>query len=320
MNLSTAQSSLRALIGTTTPTQFHSSYWGKGYLISEGQPDRFQSLFSWSALSEILSTNRFEFPRLRLLRGGRVVPPEQYIERKVDRRGNAYLTHRASAVQALLEEGAMLHITSIGETWQPIALFAADLERELGARVQVNLHAGYSGSRGFHTHWDGHDVYAAQVDGQKKWRLFGFTERSPLAVPPDEKHGAPDLAIWEGVLNVGQMLYLPRGYWHATQYVDAPSLHLTFAVQHAMGLDFLRWVLDRLELEPALRDNIPFIADLDSNSEADPYISAVRDVTFRMLSSDTLRRYLAEYRSTLGGLNHLNLIPKGKDQSCAKTG
>lgn len=180
-----------SLITPLDGREFFSRYWGRDFLISEGKPDRFASLFSWDALSEILSTHRFEYPRLRLLSGGRVAPPSQYIFQKVDRRGNPYTTHDAAVVARMLQDGAMLHITSIGEAWKPLGSFAAQLEPVLGGKVQVNLHAGYAGSRGFHTHWDGHDVYAAQIDGRKKWRLFGFTEEAPLAVPPDEKHGSP---------------------------------------------------------------------------------------------------------------------------------
>jgi ribosomal protein L16 Arg81 hydroxylase len=316
----TSRNPLDLLIGPLDRSEFLSQYWGKQYLIAgEGDAGRFASLFSWDALSEILSTQRFDFPRLRLLSGGRVAPPAQYIVQKVDRRGNPYATHDSAAVRRMLDAGAMLHITSLGETWAPLAAFAAKLEGVLGGKVQVNLHAGYAGSRGFHTHWDGHDVYAAQIDGSKRWRLFGFTEPAPLAVPPDEKWGAPSRASWEGVLHTGQMLYLPRGYWHATQFTDDPSLHLTFAVQHPTGVDFAHWIAARLANETAARRDLPlarFDAACSDDSLREAYAAEMRELVGRSMSVNALDDFLADYRATLGGTNHVRLAPTERTPSC----
>lgn len=293
--------------------EFFLQHWGKEYLITEGRSDRFAPLFSWGALSEILSTHRFDFPRLRLLSGGRVASPTQYIIQKYDRRGNPYITHDSAAVSRMLQDGAMLHITSIGETWKPLASFAAKLELVLGGKVQVNLHAGYAGSRGFHTHWDGHDVYAVQIDGCKEWRLFGFTEEAPLAVPPEEKHGAPINHVWEGILSTGQMLYLPRGYWHATRFLDDPSLHLTFAVQHPTGIEYSQWLVAQLAQQTIARRDIPAaIFDMPDigDKTLEQYITELQDLVMHAFSPESMTRFLEEYRSILGKTNHLQLTSR----------
>lgn len=306
----------QSLIAPLDTSEFFLRIWGREYFISQGDSARFSPLFSWAALSEILSTHRFDFPRLRLLSGGRVAPPAQYIVNKVDRRGNPYRTHDAKAVARMMRDGAVLHITSIGETWKPLADCAAQVELVLGARVQVNVHAGYAGSRGFHTHWDGHDVYATQIDGRKRWRLFGFTEDAPLAVPPDEKHDAPTRHCWEGVLGTGQVLYLPRGYWHATEYLDEPSLHLTFAVQHPTGIEFSQWLVGQLAREPKARRDIPIaIFDIPDVGDAarERYIADLRDSVLRTISPESLASFLSEHRSVLGQTNHVRLEPEERN-------
>jgi ribosomal protein L16 Arg81 hydroxylase len=304
-----------SLILPLTPEAFFSKYWGQDYFISKGDADRFISLFSWDALSEILSTHRFEFPRLRLLYGGRVLSPQKYIEQREDRRGNPYLVQNSAAVLRLLEDGAMLHITSIGEAWQPLAIFAAQLEPILCGKVQVNLHAGYAGSRGFHTHWDGHEVYAIQIDGSKKWRLFGFTEEAPLAVPPEAKRGAPSERVWEGVIGQGEMLYLPRGYWHATQFLDEPSLHLTLAVHHPTGLEFAHWLVDQLVDHSVIRRDIPAAAFAvqPTTKAKETYISSLTNMLSGALSLESLDRFLVDYRGTLGRVNLVKLSPIRKE-------
>lgn len=300
------------LIAPLSQQEFFRHYWGKEFFVSRGSSNRFAGLFSWDALSEILSTQRFEFPRLRLLSGGRVAPPSQYILQKTDRRGNEYFVQDAAVIERMMADGAMLHITSIGEAWKPLDLFAASLEPILGGKVQVNLHAGYPTARGFHTHWDGHDVYAVQIDGRKMWRLFGFTEEAPLAVPPEEKQGAPENHTWEGDIGTGQVLYLPRGYWHATQYTSDASLHLTFAVQHPTGVEFFQWLARQLSNRACMRRDIPIsmfdMPDIGDLATAN-YIADVRETMLRAISNEALEKYVGQYRATLGKVNHLQLLP-----------
>lgn len=306
-------SAINYLIDPLEKNDFLLRYWGKEYFISKGQAERYSTLFSWDALSDILSTHRFEFPRLRLFRGGHVIPPDDYISYMRDRRGNQYSVQNSQVVLALLNAGAMLHITSIGETWKPLATIAAQLEQDIGAQVQVNLHAGFAASHGFHTHWDGHDVYAIQIAGRKKWRLFGFTAEAPLAVPPDEKHGAPSQHVWEGILNTGDMLYIPRGYWHCTEFLDDESLHLTFAVQHPTGIDFIEWLVKRLTQDAVARRDIPsaiFEIPLIGQSVQEDYLSNIRNLVLRSISLESLTSFLADYQATLGRVNHIHLNPK----------
>lgn len=306
------ESALSLLLGgSVSPEAFLEEYWGRNFLVARGDSERFSGLYSWDSLSEAMSTHRFVFPRLRLFTGGKVIPSDQYMSVRYDRRGNPYSRQNAGAVEALMRSGALLHITSLGETSRPLASFAAMLERDLMARVQVNLHAGFAAAKGFHIHWDGHDVYAVQIAGRKRWRLFGFTEEAPLAVPPEAKRGAPTKAVWEGVLDTGDMLYIPRGYWHATEYVDQGSLHLTFAVQHPTGIDFLEWAVAQLTAVEALRRDMP--RHLFANTGKDTYeewLQLIRSATQTYLTGDVLDRFVAAYSRSLGATDHVNLVPE----------
>lgn len=306
-----AQNALALLLGSVSPEAFLNEFWGRKYFIARGQPGRFGTLYSWERLGEALSTQRFAFPRLRLFSGGKVIPSDQYMSAKSDRRGNPYVRQNARAVEALLRSGALLHITSIGETAPNLDRFAAELELDLGARVQINLHAGYAVAKGFHIHWDGHDVYAVQIAGRKKWRLFGFTEEAPLAIPPEAKRGAPEKTVWEGVLDTGDMLYIPRGYWHATEYVDQGSLHLTFAVQHPTGIDFIGWLVGQLKSLPALRRDIPLPLLNGAGEEAqEQWLAGIRNSLDRAVSADSLSRFVSAYSGTLGATDHVHLNPE----------
>lgn len=312
-------STLSLLLNTINSERFFLQYWGKQFVVCRGQPGRFNDLFSWTALGEILSTHRLEFPRLRLVRTGRVIPPANYIVTKTDRRGCVYTTHDSESVLALLKEGAMLHITSIGEAWKALSTFSAALERDMDALIQVNLHAGFATSRGFDTHWDGHDVFAIQIAGRKMWRMFGVTDEAPLAVPPDQKHGAPTQATWEGVLETGDVLYIPRGYWHSAQALDDVSLHLTFAVQHPNGKDFLGWLISVMTGNAIVRKDIPtplFRMSETGKTIWRDYLDGIRNLLSQSLSDEMLERFMVDYRARLGKTNDIDLHqPEGQSHA-----
>jgi hypothetical protein len=299
---------LERLLEPTAREDFVANYLGSDCLLNKGSAARFADLFQWQSIERVLATQRFDFPRLRLVRRGKVVPAVQYMAMRHDRRGNPYTCHISSAVLREMHQGAMLHITAVNDAWEPLAQFAAALEVNLTARIQVNLHAALARSRGFATHWDGHDVFVIQVAGKKTWRLFGFTEASPLAVPPDQKGDPPQHVSREVVLEAGDMLYVPRGYWHAAEALEDISLHLTFAAQYPTGLDFFSWLTSRLEAEVRLRRDIPFCQFAQSNdpvSLRSKYVDEVKYILTEKLQPSTITEFLEEYRASLG---HTNIV------------
>jgi ribosomal protein L16 Arg81 hydroxylase len=209
-----------------------------------------------------------------------------------------------------MKNGAMLHIAAVHDAWQALAEFTARLELDLTARVQVNLHAALARSRGFATHWDGHDVFVIQVAGKKSWRLFGFTELAPLAVAPDQKGEPPKSIVREVVLDAGDMLYVPRGYWHAAEALEDVSLHLTFAAQFPTGHDYLMWVTRRLETNLLARRDIPFGL---FEQTSDPRVERDRYAAKLLLlgaeeAPNSVGEYLREFQSALGKTNHVQLL------------
>ena len=298
------------LLSPTPYQDFVANYWGQECLLGQGQAARFEDLFRWSSIEQILSTQRFDFPRLQLVRRGKVVPSSEYMTLRHDRRGNPFVSHVSRAVVREMQRGAMLHIAAIQDTSESLANFTAALELELNADVQVNLHAALARSKGFSTHWDGHDVFVIQVAGKKAWRLFGFTDAAPLAVPPDQKGIPPQRLVRELVLEAGDMLYVPRGYWHAAEALDDISLHLTFAAQYPTGLDFLSWAVARLASEPIARQDIPFCRFAASDNpllQQTRYVADIAATLSARLQPATVQEFLEEYRLNLGHTNTTTL-------------
>lgn len=85
----------------------------------------------------------------------------------------------------------------------------------LRTRVQTNLYASWTSTEGFGAHWDDHDTVIVQLDGAKRWRIYGTTRPYPLYRDIEDPGEAPTEPVADLVLWPGHALYMPRGVWHA---------------------------------------------------------------------------------------------------------
>ncbi|MFE3205772.1 JmjC domain-containing protein [Embleya sp. NPDC059237] len=79
-----------------------------------------------------------------------------------------------------LAAGATLVLDAVGELHHPLGEFAQDLERFVRTGVQINAYASWTAVEGFGIYWDDHDTVVVQLDGSKRWRLYGPTRIAPL--------------------------------------------------------------------------------------------------------------------------------------------
>jgi hypothetical protein len=211
-------------------------------------------------LNEILRQHRLDFPRLRLMREGKSLPVTSYLRHTSGARGKQPIP-RLQPVKftAQLRAGATLVLDAVDELHEPLEELAAGLERFFRERVQINSYAGWHTSRGFDLHWDDHDVFILQVVGRKRWGIYGETRPHPLA--GDTNNPKPTCApLWEATLEDGDLLYIPRGWWHVAQPLDEPTLHLTVGIHKRTGIDLLGWLAEQLRSSETFRRDLPRFA------------------------------------------------------------
>ena len=160
-----------------------------------------------------------------------------------------------AGLQAELRDGATLVLDAVNEMHAPLRRLCAGLAADFRAHCQANLYACWGESQGFDVHWDDHDVFVVQVEGAKRWDLYGFTRPAPLR-REREPAPAPTDDPKQIVLEAGDLLYLPRGYWHAAAGLGEPSLHLTIGLSRKTGVDLLHWLADEAMVEAAVRADL----------------------------------------------------------------
>ncbi len=295
---------LSRLLEPHTAEEFLASSWGQSYKHIRGRRGKFAHLLPWGRLNDILRQHRLDFPRLRLMREGKPLPANSYLRHASGAR-NKQPIPRLQPVKFTghLRAGATLVLDAVDELHEPLEDLAAELERLFRERIQINSYAGWHTSRGFDLHWDDHDVFILQVTGRKHWRIYGQTRPHPLAGDTDNPKptGAP---LWEATLEDGDLLYIPRGWWHVAEPLDEPTLHLTVGVHKRTGVDLLTWLGGQLRASETFRQDIPRFA---SPAERAAHVRRLGEELQAAWDENLLERYFAELDAMAEPRARLNL-------------
>ncbi|KDQ68180.1 cupin domain-containing protein [Streptomyces sp. NTK 937] len=271
---------------------FLTQVYGRTYRHFPGEPGRFDGLLGWGDLNALLTHHRLEPPRLRLSMGGEALPQHAYTVPVTTRRNTVWHQLKPSELHRHLADGATLVLDAVDELHPGVGELAQQLERHLRTGIQVNAYASWTPEEGFGVHWDDHDVIALQIGGAKRWRVYGPTRQAPLHRDTDLPEPPPDEPLVELVLNAGDMLYLPRGWWHAVAASEGVhSLHLTCGMQTTTGVDLLRWISEDLRREICVRSDLPRFGTEEEKAE---FVRTLGDLLMKEFGDDgLLDRYLS---------------------------
>lgn len=147
-------------------------------------------------------------------------------------------------------------------TWPSLNAFCRRLEGELGHPMTANVYATPPKEQGFGAHWDTHNVWIAQLEGRKTWRVSAPVVVDPLEHQSWKSVGFTDAerhhAIYEPDhtfdLRAGQVLWIPRGWVHWGSTGDENSMHVTIGA-HLLTWD---WALRQMVAAGA-GDHSPFL-------------------------------------------------------------
>lgn len=159
----------------------------------------------------------------------------------------------AAAVHRRIKAGETFILNHFNLDTDAFKPLEKDFRHWYNENLNVNCYVSMRPQIGFGPHWDDHDVFAIQLEGRKYWALYGFTDQNPLdkgqcpPLPPNPK------PIWEGYLEKGQCLYLPRGLWHSAVSTGSPSMHVACGARGLTGVDVISWLAACARDEPELR-------------------------------------------------------------------
>jgi ribosomal protein L16 Arg81 hydroxylase len=275
------------VLAPVTWHDFRDQYLGQRYLRQTGTPRRFQSLTDWELLNQALNTMRVSGDRLLLVSDSVAVRPEIYLHNPEDRKGT-YI--RTNGLISALKQGATLVLNKVDEIFPGIRNLSESCEDVFRVHVGVNLYASWRKTNGFELHWDQHDTIVMQIAGRKRWQVYEPTVLHPLPGESSAKAAKPTRPpAWEGTLEDGDMLYMPRGWWHVAFAIDEPSLHLTAGFAHPTGADVLSWLGKEMRQYLETRMDVPHWQDAEAQRI---WSTGLREKLIALMTDDMVPRYM----------------------------
>lgn len=165
-----------------------------------------------------------------------------------------------AAIARFYREGSTVIVNQAQRFLPALGQLCQGMEHIFSCHVQTNLYLTPPGQQGFSTHFDNHDVFVIQVEGEKAWRLLGVPLDRPFRGEKfDSSEHASGALREEFTLRAGDCLYVPRGMMHdAATSGDTPSLHITVGLISKTWADLLLEAVAEAALRlPDLRASLP---------------------------------------------------------------
>ena len=265
------------LLGAAAESFLDTAYEREPVVVHHGDPDRFRALLSIAAVDRKVAEQDLREGMLAMADANRSVDSSDFVADSgaIDR----------VAVARLYRRGATIILNQVHQSDIALADFCRSVERVFSCHVQTNIYLTPPGSQGFQTHYDNHDVFVLQIEGEKTWRLYDRPVESPYR---GERFESGRHAVGEPrqtfVLKAGDCAYVPRGLMHdAAASGDAASLHITCGLLVRTWADLvLEAVSEVCVNDPAFRRSLPpgfANRDFDRTSARDRFRALVAELS-----------------------------------------
>ena len=305
---------LAELLAPMTPEQFFAEYHDRQPLHLKGTAAKFAQVLSWRQINRLLDqTHIWSSHSLKLVLDGTPIAPEQYCTRAVGRDANEQLMQPvASRVQEWVKKGASVVLNDVDSLTPGLAAVSHAIESAGLGKAQANVYISWQSHKAFPAHYDTHEVWAVQVEGEKTWNVWEGRADYPIGHPAFRNQGQEHHEQAKGKLRAkvlmqpGDLLYLPRGWYHDALAEAPASVHVAYGSHAPLGLDVMNLLAERALHDSLFRQPLP---RQDGSAPAKFALSQrVQALAARMaeLAKDpqvmaALERFIATYRFERGG-------------------
>jgi hypothetical protein len=251
---------LSDFLAPLTEATFREQHWDRHPVHLPATPERQAAPpLDWTTLNSLFTQRTAWTPdRFKLMLNGRAVDPAHYL---IDAPGKPQAGDPAR-IEQFLAMGASLVLDHVEDLLPSVRATADLLAQAFAGLVGANCYASFRGVQAFASHYDTHEVFALQCAGEKRWRIYAHRADAPLDVPEGDGaqawiDAAKGPVLFDIVTRPGDLLYIPRGYFHDAIATDGDSLHLTFGVAPFSGRLLLELLQDAALADPAFRAWLP---------------------------------------------------------------
>lgn len=250
------------LIAPVSTEEFLRDWYGKRPLhVLAGDSD-FCRLIDWNKLNDLLRLpSHWSEANIKLIFKGAPVSGDLYLD-NVETLGGVVRRANPAKVDVFLQMGATLLGGAVHEISPEVLALAASLSEQFAGRAEANLYCSFKGIQALASHFDVHEVFAVQCEGEKVWNLYENRANAPIeALRAENAQELIDASKGRVAMQVrmrpGDVLYIPRGFCHDALASSGASLHVTFSVTPLDGRALCRMLEEEAILDSAFREYLP---------------------------------------------------------------
>ncbi|HEX7082269.1 MAG TPA: cupin domain-containing protein [Gammaproteobacteria bacterium] len=195
--------------------------------------------FTWADVDQLLHFLEPRAPVMRIFHHG-TVPEHAYTEEFAEL-GRTRRRLDKPKFYDYMRNGATLQINWLERHSVAAKRLCLAVGRFVGTQTSSNAYLSFAGDGTFGKHWDTHDVFAIQLIGRKRWRIFSPTLPLPLSHQTHDRsgHACPAEPTLELTLEEGDVLYIPRGWWHHVIPLRVGSFHVSVGSYSPTLFDYI---------------------------------------------------------------------------------
>lgn len=243
MNVLPSQNSvLETLLGDFSTSNFFDDYYLRLPFSLPSRAVPFRHLGTWEVLREIL-----------------LQPLADVLVGRGGERWKGSSCPSPDLARELLQQGFTIGARHVQRYHAGLEALAKDFENVFHAPVDIHLYGTAGGQLGFGWHYDAEEVFVLQTEGEKRWQLRKNTVNPwPVleALPRNQDYERELMPVLDCSLSAGDWLYIPSGYWHATQ-AGNESFSLSIGIRPETALDLLDYLRHSLLSNLEWRQRLP---------------------------------------------------------------
>ncbi|MFG3136459.1 JmjC domain-containing protein [Streptomyces sp. NPDC048211] len=272
--------------------------FARGRLTDPELPTR---LLTPHKLLDLIKHRHLANPQLRCYAQGDEIHPSTFLSTNVNRRRQAVSQADMAALGRILNEGGTVVLDHVDFFDPTLEVACRALGWWSGELTSANAYLAVGETDGFHLHWDDHEVIAVQISGEKSWEVRGPSRSAPMYRDAERNRTPSEQVLWKGTMRAGDVMHIPRGYWHTATRLGSGSsghsLHVTFGFTRRTGVTWANFLSDAARADEAFRQN------LESAEESTH--KALTDKLSALATGYSPERYLDELRSSTPPARHM---------------
>ncbi|MFJ1550678.1 JmjC domain-containing protein [Streptomyces sp. NPDC088246] len=252
-------------------------------------------------LLDLIKRRHLANPQLRCYAEGDEIHPSTFLSTNVNRRRQAVSQADMAALGRILNDDGTVVLDHVDFFDPTLEVACRALGWWCGELTSANAYLAVGDTDGFHLHWDDHEVIAVQLSGEKSWEVRGPSRPAPMYRDAERNRTPSEDVLWKGTMRAGDVMHIPRGFWHTATRVGSGSgghsLHVTFGFTKRTGVTWANFLSDAARADEAFR------RDLEGAEETAHKI--LTDKLSALAATHSPERYLDELRSNTPPARHM---------------